>query len=510
MRNTGLIQKNLAFLIIGIFLIFPACTQKTLEYDSEVEYTVLFFNDIHGTLLPYNEDSGGEIKQYGGIAYMSGLVKDIRRENEQQGRKTFLLFAGDMLQGSLMSTIFKGYPDVLCFNEMGVDMSVIGNHEFDYTVANFFLIRETAEFPIISSNIYYNDELICQPYGTLPIDDDLQLYVIGTTIKDIFDVADRRLLDGITTTDGVSSINSYVKEFIDKGPVIVLSHNELEVEKEIASSCRGLAAVITGHDHVLLDPCLEEGGNCIFQAYQKGKYLGKIDFVYDRAKKSSRITDYTYYEITPDLKEDEAVSSIIDGYKKQLDAQFSEPIGTSEVFLEGERQKIRCQETNLGNFITDSVRSFFKADIVFINSGSVRSSITQGMISLGDIYNSLTFDNDMYIMELSGKEIMEVLEKSFGINYNYGGFLLQSGLRIEVKDSRIVKVSTADDNADLSMDRSYRVCVNSFIANGGDHYSILASKPKEKQYISLRDLVIDTIMARKTINPSTDGRIIFY
>ncbi len=497
-------------IIIALIMIqFSSCSSAGREYRNEIEYTVLFFNDIHGTLFPYSEDEDGQVNQYGGITYISRLVKDIRTENGKTGKKTFLLFGGDILQGSLMSTIFKGYPDVLCFNEMGVDVMVIGNHEFDYTIPNFMLLMQTAKFPFISSNIMYDGRLMCKPFVKLELSDDLYITVIGTTIKDIFDVADKRLLEGITTTDSVESIRKYIDEFSQEGPIIVLSHNELDTEKKIAETYNSIDALITGHDHILIDPCLQLNNVCIFQAYQKGKYLGRLEMAYYPDDGESLIKDYRYYKITPELKEDENVSRIINGYKEQLDAQFSDPIGRTETFLEGERQKIRCSETNLGNFIADSVRGFFNTDIVFINSGSVRSSINKGTISLGDIYNSLTFDNDIYILELTGKEIMEVLEKSFGINYNYGGFLIQSGLKIELEEREIKKVQVINAGEELLPDKSYKVAVNSFIANGGDHYSILASKGKEKQYISLRDLVIDTIMAKKTINPSTDGRILY-
>lgn len=498
------------YVLLMVIIVFSNCSYQEREYSEDIVFTVLFFNDLHGTLLPYEEMEDGIIGEYGGISHISRKINDIREENQKKGQKTFVLFAGDLLQGSLFSTIFRGYPDILCFNEMNIDAMVIGNHEFDFGIDNFLHLKESADFPVISSNIYYNEELISEPYTLIPVHDGIYLTVIGSTIEDIFNVIDRSLLEGITTMNPINAIDKYVHEFTGQGPVIILSHDELETEKEIAGSFPDITAIITGHDHILLDPPIDINGVKIFQGYQKGKYLGRMDIVYDIYSGSSSIIDYQYYLITSNIPRDSNIEDILRGYREMLDARFSEAIGYTEVFLDADRNRIRNQETNLGNFVADSVRQYFDLDIVFINAGAVRSSISQGDISLGDIYNSLTFENDIYTLELTGKEIMDILELSFGINFNYGGFLIQSGLRIELKDREIKRVSVLSHNEEpIDLSKTYTIGINNFMAGGGDNYEIFQDKPKTRQYISFRNLVINTIINKKSINPEIDGRIVF-
>ena len=80
--------------------------------------TVLFFNDTHGHLRPFKVKTDSGKEEVGGIARLAALAENIRVENTHKGVRTFLLLAGDILQGTPMSTVFQGRPDVECFNAM--------------------------------------------------------------------------------------------------------------------------------------------------------------------------------------------------------------------------------------------------------------------------------------------------------------------------------------------------------------------------------------------------------
>ena len=103
-----------------------------------IKVTVLFFNDIHGHLMPFKVKAEDGEREVGGIARMATLIKKIRTENDKGGGKTFLLVAGDILQGTPMSTVFHGEPDIKSMNAMNVDAMTVGNHEFDFGLQNFW------------------------------------------------------------------------------------------------------------------------------------------------------------------------------------------------------------------------------------------------------------------------------------------------------------------------------------------------------------------------------------
>ncbi|TFH42618.1 MAG: hypothetical protein E4G96_03055, partial [Chrysiogenales bacterium] len=135
-------------------------------------FTVLFFNDLHGNLMPFKvtKEDGSSV-EVGGIAQIATLVNTIRAENRKKGIKTFLLVAGDILQGTPISTVFQGKPDIDILNMMGVDVMTVGNHEFDFGLENYLELRKAAKFPFISSNIIWKEsrELMNPPAAFFPL-----------------------------------------------------------------------------------------------------------------------------------------------------------------------------------------------------------------------------------------------------------------------------------------------------------------------------------------------------
>ncbi|MCL2669946.1 MAG: metallophosphoesterase, partial [Syntrophaceae bacterium] len=152
-------QKNtLRFIAVFLILLLAAGCAVSFAPNAPVKtapvpVTVLFFNDLHGFLEPFDiEDKAGK-QEVGGIARMATLVREIRLENDRRQVQTVLLIAGDILQGTLMSTVFQGEPDMEVFNAMGVDALTVGNHEFDFGLANFHKLKGKAAFPFLSANI---------------------------------------------------------------------------------------------------------------------------------------------------------------------------------------------------------------------------------------------------------------------------------------------------------------------------------------------------------------------
>lgn len=116
--------------------------------------TLLHFNDIHGQLEPYEDPRGGT--ERGGIARLAATVAEVRAEDPS--RPVVLLFAGDLLQGTLTSSLCLGVPDVVLLGRIGVDAAVMGNHELDYGQEIFRRLTEEAEFPFLSANVASDPE----------------------------------------------------------------------------------------------------------------------------------------------------------------------------------------------------------------------------------------------------------------------------------------------------------------------------------------------------------------
>ncbi|HUU57521.1 MAG TPA: metallophosphoesterase, partial [bacterium] len=114
-------------------------------------FTILFFNDFHGHLEPF--EVPGTEGEVGGLARLAGLADAVRAGNEAAGVPTFLLVAGDVLQGTPYSTVYRGEVEFSCLNEMAVSAMCLGNHEFDYGQENLRDLMELADFLVISANV---------------------------------------------------------------------------------------------------------------------------------------------------------------------------------------------------------------------------------------------------------------------------------------------------------------------------------------------------------------------
>ena len=110
--------------------------------------------------------------------------------------------------------------------------------------------------------------------------------------------------------------------------------------------------------------------------------------------------------------EDPRIDGIIARYRAKLESRFKEVIGESRVFLDAERERIRYEETNLGNFVTDLVRDYSGARFALINSGSLRASIDAGPITLEDVYKTMPYANEVVVIELTGAELRQALTRS--------------------------------------------------------------------------------------------------
>jgi 2',3'-cyclic-nucleotide 2'-phosphodiesterase (5'-nucleotidase family) len=448
----------------------------------------------------------------GGVARIAALIKNIREENQSKGIRTFVMIAGDILQGTPMSTVFRGHPDVECFNAMGVDAMVVGNHEFDFGLQNFMDLKQKARFPFISSNIVEKgtNKLLCAPYVSFKLTDGISMNIIGATTRQLLTTTKYENVQAIDVLDSLQTVPKVFKEIRDRGPVILLSHSRHKTDRAIATAVPELAAIIGGHDQILLSPYRQVGDVPIFQAFEKGIYLGRIDLQIDTLSKRARLMAHSILPVTSEIKADPLVDGIIAGYRAKLNDRFEEVIGESKVFLNAERGRVRYEETNLGNFVADLVREYTGARIALINSGSLRASIDAGPITLEDVFKTIPYVNEIVVIELTAGELLQVLTRSvMGDREDEdGGFLQVSGIRFKVRGKTIGEVEVGEEREPLKAGHIYRVAVTDFLATGGDGYKMLISKQSGYTGFPLRELIVDAVRSRKEIESRVEGRIV--
>ena len=152
-------KKRITIFLLIVSLIFLSCTTKFVKSHREEpnHLTILYINDYHGHITPFKAHFKDE-HMVGGMARIATIVKTVREENGDSKIPTIFLCAGDVLQGTPMSTIFKGKPDIICLNKMGLNAMVLGNHEFDYGQENLNKLIKLADFPILGANVVSEEE----------------------------------------------------------------------------------------------------------------------------------------------------------------------------------------------------------------------------------------------------------------------------------------------------------------------------------------------------------------
>jgi 2',3'-cyclic-nucleotide 2'-phosphodiesterase (5'-nucleotidase family) len=193
-----------SYLVLLLTLVFDGVAGATCVDGQRL--ALLHFNDFHGQLEPYTDSE--TTATVGGIARLATAVEQVRAEDP--GRPVLLLFAGDLLQGTVTSSLFLGVPDVILFDKLGVDAAVVGNHEFDYGQDAFRHLATLAHFPFLTANVQTLPEpLPVKPTLFISKRGGPKVAILGLTTKD--------MQDKVTTGQLVSDM--VIEAFRTGGPV---------------------------------------------------------------------------------------------------------------------------------------------------------------------------------------------------------------------------------------------------------------------------------------------------
>lgn len=435
----------------------------------EGHLTILHINDTHGYVLAEEPDDDNIV---GGYTRIMTLIEQIRSEEDN----VLFLHAGDHLTGTPLSTTFEGHVDTICLNEMELDATVIGNHEFDYSIENLDELIKLAEYPTLSANIITEDEKArFEPYEEFEVGDFGQSIIIyGLTTPDTKVQTAPSNVKGLTFLDPVPVSNKLMDFWDEKYPVIIaLTHLGIAGDRILAGGVEGVDVIIGGHDHILLEKpeVSENTGTLICQAGSYARYLGRLDLVFNN-EGIIQSYDYQIYPITEDIQEDEGLANLLKPYSEEIEEYLKTIVGHSPTFLDAERENLRYGETNFGDLITDAMRWISSSDVALMNSGGIRASIQEGDITYGDILSAFPFGNTIFKVNITGKVLTDIMEYSLSKRGD-GAFLQVSGIEVMYK--------TTDDGADLIMlmvdgkevidEETYSIAIPSFVSEGGDGYT---------------------------------------
>ena len=484
---------------------------KSIEADLSGKTVILHTNDVHGAISGY--------------AKIAALKQDLT----ESGAEVILADAGDYMQGNLEVSYSSGKSAVALMNAAGYDVATIGNHEFDFGRDAFFSNIEKAEFKILCANLYENGKRLFDGHMIYETAGGVKIGFIGIDTPEAKTKSMPGNTVGLEFLSGKEMIACAQKEadaLRAEGADLVVALGHLGVNAESAASqnssfdlyagVKGLDLVIDGHSHTVMT----EGpnGEPIQSVGTKSEYIGVVVIDED-----GKIED-RFLTPTEGLRSDETVKALEDSITAEADAAYAEVFARSEVFITGDRGINRGQESVNGDLTADAFRYYIETHpeavdgntdmtVCLINGGSIRDSLPEGDITRKHIFNIHPFNNTLSIVQLSGSELLELLEAStFCLPDITGGYPQTNGIKFTVdctkefdggdnypgstykKPASINRVSIQEINGkSFDINGTYYIATSNFLAAGGDSAGVFAGKEVMDTGIGLETVLISYI-----------------
>ncbi|MEQ8169846.1 MAG: bifunctional UDP-sugar hydrolase/5'-nucleotidase [Candidatus Eremiobacterota bacterium] len=488
-----------------IFVIIFIILLSSSIYGNEeiIKLVFLHTNDIHGHIFPY-ENKGLSDGKIGGFQYLSTLV---RTEREKNPGRVLLLDGGDFAQGSIWSNLSYGTATVEMMNFLKYDCSVIGNHEFDWGMDKLEHMIHNFSFPLLSSNMTdCNGNFIegAEPYIIKNLS-GVKVGIIGVscTNRSILPFQVRNSYNLFAPEEILPLYINILRNIHMVDIVVVLSHEGYERDREIAGKVPGIDLIIGAHSHTLLKNPVREGNTLIAQAGCYLAWLGKVEIVFNRHEKKIISSTGELVKIdTVSLQPDRDLEYIMERYRVKYDSLAERVIGKTSVDLITSKK----EESNIGNLTADIIRIYGGGEIGIINSGAIRENIPAGTITAGKIYSTFPFDDTIVTMDLTGKDLIDLMSLNFGEEH---GVLQVSGMKATYDLSRpagerLVELIAGDKPVDIN--RIYRVSTVDFLALGGDGLYVFQKGKNMKDMNSLRDAITGYISEKSPLSCTIEGR----
>ncbi|MHB1392886.1 MAG: 5'-nucleotidase C-terminal domain-containing protein [Clostridia bacterium] len=473
--------------------------------------SLITVNDFHGAMI-------GDAKNPG----ISKLVAYMKNEEKANKNGTLILSAGDMFQGTADSNLLYGKSVVTAMNEAGFDAMVLGNHEFDWGLDTLKARIADSKFPYLGANLI--DKAtgktadFIKPY-TIINKNGINVGIIGIVTPETATKTKPEIVAPYEFKNPAEVVNVLVPEVKAAGAdvIVVLSHlgvlqdsktGEITGEAaDLAKAVTGVDAIVAGHTHANVSGTVNNIP-IVANAYN-GRSVGHVDIFMDTDTKTvTKRVPYLDGNVVKAL-EDARVKGWYSLIQSRIAPVKNEVLGNAAADFPHSPKD--TQTTLLGNWATDVMRKAVKADIAVQNGGGLRRDLPAGVVTMGLLYEIMPFDNTLFTMDLTGKQVKASIEHGImSADFNPGQF---SGLMVKYDSTkpageRIVEIKLADGTS-LEDEKLYKVVTNDFQADGGDKYTMF--KEGQNRYntnIPVRDVLVNEIKAQGTITPVDDERLI--
>ncbi|WP_437943280.1 bifunctional metallophosphatase/5'-nucleotidase [Sorangium sp. So ce281] len=533
-----------------------------------VSVQIIAFNDFHGNLEPPTGSSGritvpatptNTTVDAGGVTYLASRVAALRATNPN----TVVVSAGDLIGASpLVSALFHDEPTIEAMNLLGLDINGVGNHEFDKGTAELLRMQyggcspadgctdgtffPGANFKFLAANVVVDTTSgrTLFPRYDIREFDGVKVAFIGMTLEDTPSIVTPIGVAGLSFMDEVDTVNDIVPELQAQGiEAIVVVLHEGGLPTGLFNECPGLSGpivdiatnidpavdvIVSGHTHQAYNCIL--GDKIVTSAASFGRLVTDIDL--EISKSTGDVTAKTANNVIVTREAPDAgVSTLVTRYKDLAAPLASVQVGTITANLDRAVPAMGAGLFTMGAVIADAQLAATRdartggAEIAFMNPGGIRADLTyaasstevsDGVVTFGEVFAVQPFGNSLVVMTLTGAQIDTLLEQQFRLD---AGGALQS-LILQVSGgftytySQSAPVGAKVDIASIRINgvpieaaRTYRVTVNSFLATGGDGFTVLNDGTDRLGGALDLDALRDYFAASSPISPPALDRI---
>lgn len=448
-----------------------------------VDVQLLSFNDLHGNLEPPAGSAGmvsekqadGTVKAIpaGGVEYLATSLRTARRGNPY----SITAAGGDMVGASpLISGLFHDEPTIEALNKIDLDVTAVGNHEFDEGAVELARLQnggchpvegcfeegkefQGADFPYLAANVTTEKtgKPVLKPY-TVWKKDGVRIGFIGVTLEGTPDIVSANGIKGLKFHDEVETINKYARELDRQGvkSIVALIHEGGSpasssynydcdspgagdgISGPIVDIAKGITpqvdALVTGHTHqayVCTVPDPSGNPRMVTSAASFGKLYTDTTLTYDRRTRDIVRTSVksANHVVSRDQAKAEDMTSLIARWNTLAAPIANRPQGWISADING--RGATTPEKPLGDLIADAqLEGLAPADkggaqLALMNPGGIRSDLVykasgsegDGVVTYGEAYTVQPFTNMMNVVDLTGAQLITALQQQVsGVN----------------------------------------------------------------------------------------------
>lgn len=427
--------------LVLILTLIANCTALSAQ---EKAVKILYFNDAHEPDMVSTE--GGYL---GGVARMKTVVDSIR----QSSPDALLLFGGDLGGGTLAGKLYRGTVMVDFLGDIGVDYANYGQHDFDYGLDNTQSLTRRSKFTWISSNTLTTE-------GS-PIDGSVPFVIhkIGSTSIGIIGLVDKvdtsSPRSGITQRDIMDCAKSAIGHLSGVDYIIAITQINSKLNEQLLKECPEVDLVLGEETSQYITNAHFVGDKMIIDGCGNMGHLVEVSL---RGKQGGQTI--SVHPISTAVKPDERLERRVRAINEEIASRLGVRLGTLPL------DHIRTRH-QIGEMVAGIFREHYGTDMALVQSGGIRADLTDGDITLRDIYSILPYENWIIPVRLPGRFIRRLIEKAV----SGGEEAALAGVEVTSSDEGLIIYV---NGVRLDDSRDYTIALSEYVTSGGGGFDVIS------------------------------------